>query len=284
MSESRPLRRSLLFFPAARPDRFAKALATGADCVCIDLEDAVAEAAKEEARAAALGLLRGAGDGAAEVVLRVNSPRTPTGLRDLLAVAESGLSALTLLLPKVASPEEVRWIDELLAPGIPALRLMAMIESARGVAAAPEIAAAPPRLAALVLGGVDLSTELGAGMEWEPLLYARSRVVHAAAAAEIDALDTVFLDVGDLERLGAEAEHAVRLGFSGKAAIHPTQIAPIHRAFTPSDEEVRRAREVVEAYERNRGGVLLLHGRLVERPVVRRAERILARARGREGT
>src|SRR3712207_2796182 len=125
MSESRPLRRSLLFFPAARPDRFAKALATGADCVCIDLEDAVAEAAKEEARAAALGLLRGAGDGAAEVVLRVNSPRTPTGLRDLLAVAESGLSALTLLLPKVASPEEVRWIDELLAPGIPALRLMA---------------------------------------------------------------------------------------------------------------------------------------------------------------
>jgi citrate lyase beta subunit len=272
-------RRCLLFCPADRPERYTKAIAAGADAVCVDLEDAVAPGAKETARRAALPFLAAGGEHAAELVLRVNSPKTEAGLRDLLALREAGIAAGALMIPKVDSPEEVGWVEGLLAEAVPGLRLIPMVETGRGLGAAAAIAAASPRVEALMFGGVDLSAELGCAMEWEALLHARSVVVHAAATAGVQAIDMPLLAVSDDEALEREARGAARLGFTGKAAIHPRQVAAIQAAFSPGEAEVRRAREVVAAYERNRGGVLLLDGRLVERPVIRAAERTLAIAR-----
>jgi (S)-citramalyl-CoA lyase len=271
-------RRSLLFFPATRPDQLEKAVRTGTDMVCIDLEDAVASDRKEEARAAALDLLRRPARFRAEIVLRINSPRTEDGLRDVLAVLEARVAPDALMVPKVESSEEVRWIEELLEPGMPAVRLIPMVETCRGLEHATGIASASPRVSAVMLGGVDLSAELGCALEWDALLYARSRVVHAAKLAGVDLFDMPFLDVADADGLAAEARAAARLGFTGKAAIHPAQLPPILAAFSPGAAEIARAREVVAAYERNRGGVLLVDGRLVERPVIRAAHRTLALA------
>lgn len=271
-------RRSLLFFPATRPDLLEKAVRTGSDVVCIDLEDAVASDRKEEGRAAAIDLLRRPAPGKAEVVLRINSPRTEDGLRDVLAVLEARVAPDALMIPKVESAEEVRWVEALLEPGLPAVGLIPMVESCRGLEQATGIASASPRVIAVMLGGVDLSAELGCALEWDALLYARSRVVHAAKLAGVDVFDMPFLNVADVDGLAAEARAAARLGFTGKAAIHPAQLPPILTAFSPDAEEVARAREVIAAYERNRGGVLLVDGRLVERPVIRAAQRTLALA------
>ncbi len=283
MGRDRPLRRSLLFFPASRPDRFEKALAAGADSVCIDLEDAVAPGDKDAARRVAWRLIAAEPPERAGVVLRINSPRSAEGLRDLLALLGASPAPLVLLLPKVESPEEVSWVEELLSPAHPGLRLLPMIETVRGVAAASEIALASPRVDLLMLGGVDLAAETGSSMSWESLLYARTKLLYAAAGAGVDALDTVNVDVADTAALAREARAAAGLGFTGKAAIHPSQIDPIHRAFSPSEEEVRRARGIVDAYEAAGGGVLLLEGRLVELPVVRRAQRTLAIAAAEAG-
>jgi (S)-citramalyl-CoA lyase len=271
-------RRSLLFFPANRPDQLEKAIRTGADAVCIDLEDAVAPDRKEEARSAACDLLRRGQESATEIVLRINSPRLEVGLRDILALLDAQVAPETLMIPKVESPEEVRWVEELLAAHVPGVKLIPMVETSRGLERAGPIAAASTRVTAVMFGGVDLSADLGCAMEWDSLLYARSRVVHAAKQAGVDVFDMPLLDVADTEGLAAEARAAARLGFTGKAAIHPGQVLLIQDAFSPSDDEIRRAREVMGAYKRNPGGVLLVDGKLVERPVVRAAQRTLALA------
>lgn len=282
-------RRCILFFPATRPDRYEKAVATGADAVCVDLEDAVDPNAKDEGRAAALELVEriaAAPSGASaagrrpELILRINDPADPEGRADLNALRRAAAWPDAVMIPKTRSPDDVRRVDDALtAPGRPAVPLLALIETAPGLSAAEAIATASPRLHALVLGGVDLSAELGCTLDWEPLLYARSRVVHAAALAGIDTIDMPFLDVADPEGLSRESRAAARLGFRGKVAIHPTQVAVIQEAFSPRAEEIERARRIVAAYEAQHGGVLLVDGKLVDRPVVLAALRVLASAR-----
>lgn len=279
MNASVPLRRTVLFFPATRPDRYPSALASGADAVCVDLEDAVAPAQKDAARITALEILADRAPRRAELILRINSPRSTSGLQDLAALAESDRGPDAVMLPKLDSPDEVRWVEALLELRHPGIRLIAMIETALGLEAAPEIARATPRVSALLIGGVDLSTALRSSMDWEAMLYARSRVVHAAATAEIDAIDMPYRDVPDLEGLDRESRAARRLGLTGRTAIHPTQVPVIQQAFSPAPDEVARAGEIVEAYRRNQGGVLLVNGKLVERPVILAAERTLAIAR-----
>jgi citrate lyase beta subunit len=156
------------------------------------------------------------------------------------------------------------------------LPLIVQIETARGLAAAETIATASPNVAVLFFGAVDLSAELGCAIEWDALLYARSRVVAAAALVGVDAMDTPFMDVSDPDQLGEEAQAVQRLGFTGKAAIHPTQVPVIQGAFSPDAAAVAWARRMVEAYEANLGGVLLVDGKLIERPVIASAQRILA--------
>lgn len=271
------VRRSLLFVPAVRPDRYAKALATGADAVCVDLEDGVAAGAKDEARGHAVALLTDRAQTTAEVSLRINDVKTELGQKDLAVLANSGARPDALMLPKVAGADEIRQVVSALSAWGP-LPLIAQIETAHGVASAIQIASASPSVSAVFFGAIDLSADLGCAVEWDSLLYARSQVVLAAGVAGVSALDSPFMDVSAPDQLADESRRVRRLGFVGKAAIHPTQVPVIQAAFSPSPEEVAWARKVVEAYDRQDGGVLLVEGQLIERPVIRAAHRTLLAA------
>jgi len=271
----RRARRSWLFTPATRPDRFARAGEAGADVLIIDLEDAVAPGDKDRARAAALAHLD-AGRGTAPIqALRVNGLRTRAGLDDLRLLLESRTGPEAVILPKVETPDEPRLVDAWLAEAGSPAALVALVESARGVEAAPEIARSTPRLSALMFGAADLAADLGAPAAWEPLLYARSRVVAAAAAAGIGAIDAPYFDLKDRAGQEAELRAAVALGFAAKAAIHPGQVAAINAALTPSAAAVAEAREILA---QNAAGVGVVGGRMVDEAVARRARRILAAA------
>ena len=272
------VRRSLLFVPAVRPDRFEKAVATGSDAVCVDLEDGVAFSQKDEARHNAIALLSGLASGRTEVVVRINEPESELGRKDLEALVASGVRPDALMLPKVGGAEVIQAVEQQLAPKLVPIPLVVQIETARGLAAVDRIAVASPNIAVLFFGAVDLSAELGCSIEWDALLYARSKVVAAAALAGMDVMDTPFMDVSASSQLADEARAVQRLGFTGKAAIHPSQVPIIQEAFSPAAEAVRWAKRIIAAYEANDGGVLLVDGKLVERPVVASAKRIIAAA------
>ena len=268
----------MLFLPADRSERFRKALDSGADVVCLDLEDGVAFNRKDLARQAALDLLQHRAPTRAEIVLRINDPKTDLGRQDLKALLASSARPDALMLPKTTGAGEVRQVESELRQGPQGLPLVLMIETARAVAAAEDIATASSDVAFLFFGGVDLSADLGCAMTWDALLVARSRTVLAAAIAGVEAMDSPFLDVPDVGALAEECAAVRRLGFTGKAAIHPTQVSVIQDAFSPGEAEVAWARRVVSAYEAQQGGVLLVDGRLVERPVIASAKRTLAAA------
>lgn len=271
--------RCVLFFPGSRPDRYAKAIASGADRVCLDLEDAVEPAAKDDARRNAVALVGGEGD-PSRLVIRINHPETRPGEADLEALGRAFAAAEAqpaIMVPKVSGPADLESVAERLASRGRRPVLIAMIETARGLGAVERIAGAP-HVWALLLGGVDLSAELGCSLEWDALLYARSRIVHAAALAGVGAIDYPWLDAADAEGLLDEATAVRGLGFRGKAAIHPSQVATIQSVFRPTAAEIERARRVVEAATRHDDGAFLLDGVLVDRPIVEAARRVLARA------
>jgi len=260
-------------------------MVAGADAVCVDLEDAVGPAAKAGARdavAAFLARWQGLAATAAgpvrgrrpPVIVRINDPDSEEGARDAAALA-AGPRPDAFMIPKVAAANAIQSAQQLLGHDIP---LFPIIETAAGLENAAQVGAASPAVAALMFGGFDLSAELGAEPEWEPLLYARSRVVHAAALSGLDTIDMPSRDFRDVSRLRAEAERACRLGFTGKVAIHPAQIPVIHEVFTPSPDEVEQARRIVEADRAAGGGAVSLDGAMVDRPVVEAARRVLARA------
>jgi citrate lyase subunit beta/citryl-CoA lyase/(S)-citramalyl-CoA lyase len=267
-------RRSLLFAPANRPELFAKVLASGADIVCLDLEDAVPPGAKAAARAAALPFLAAAPG--PERAVRINALRSLEGLRDLEAILSARPSGGVVFLPKVRDAGEVRLAHDLVEEAAPALSLAVLIETAEGLANAHAILSASPRIAFALFGGVDLAADLGVQVAPEPLLYARSALVHAAARAGVDVLDVPSLAFRDAEAIGREARAARALGFTGKAAIHPAGLPAIHAAFAPSADEIARAEAIVAAYRASPNGLAVVEGRLVEKPVVRAMERILA--------
>jgi citrate lyase beta subunit len=263
--------RSLLFAPGNDERKLEKALAAGADAVVADLEDAVPATEKEAARTVARRVLGGAAT-ASLVAVRVNAAGTEHWGADLQAVADLELDAL--VLPK-ATPEAVG----ALGPDGPPV--VAIVETALGVRHAYETARLP-RVAALVLGAVDLGLELGLEprADGQEVLYARSRLVLESAAAGLRSpFDLVHVDTRDDEGLEAEARLARSLGFRGKACIHPAQVAIVNRVFSPTGEERERARRVVEAYERalaDGRGAVALDGEMIDLPVVERARRILA--------
>ncbi len=278
MTRSFRTRRSLLFVPAARPDRYPKALATGADGVCIDLEDGVSFADKDQARSAAIDLFLTRVDTRAEVSLRINDPKTDLGQRDIEAVCAAEVCPDAVMLPKCDSPEEVRDVSQALSSISPTLPLIIMAETARGVAVAEDIATASPNVAAMFFGAIDYAADIGCAVEWDAVLFARSRVVLAAAIANVSPIDSPFMNVSALDELADECSRTQALGFVGKAAIHPTQVSIIQKAFTPATAEVAWAKRIIEAYETNNGGVLLVDGKLIERPVIASAKKILALA------
>lgn len=271
-------RRSLLFVPGLRPELIAKAAAAGPDLVCVDLEDAVAPDRKDEGRAATFAALGSAGPIKAELLIRINGLSTPAGLKDLSALVECATPPAGIMIPKTKAAAEIRVLDEIVsaAPALERLKFHVIIEANDGLADAIAIARASARVASLLFGAVDMSADLRCQNAWEPLLYARSRVVHAAAAAGVDVLDVPWLDLADEAGLTREAAAAAALGFGGKAAIHPKQLAAIHAAFTPSTETIARAKRIVAAYEASASGLVVIDGKLVELPVVRAMYRLLA--------
>lgn len=271
--------RSYLYVPGDAPDKLGKALGRGADALIVDLEDAVPPAGKDAARAAVRAWLDATEPGPVEVWVRVN----PGELReaDIRAVAAS--PRLTgLVLAKVETAGELDAVDALLTEiGADRLPVVPLLESAAAVLRAPLIAAAP-RVARLQVGEADLRADTGIapGDDERELLWVRSQVVLASAAAGIDPpVAPVSTDFRDLDALRASTLALARLGYVGRACIHPAQIAVVNEVFTPADDEIAWARDLTARFEAAGTGVLLdSNGRMVDEAVVRQARRILDRA------
>lgn len=282
--------RSLLFVPGDDPAKIEKALACGADALLLDLEDSVAASAKAAAREVVAAALRRPRQGP-RLYVRVNA--LDTGLTDddldgVMAGAPDGI-----MLPKTVGGTSVahlgakiavREAEFDLADGATAILAIAT-ESARGVHAAPTLAGSSHRLRGIAWGAEDLSADLGAeaardeaGQYTDAFRHARTVTLLAAAAAAVDAIDTVYTAFRDLDGLAAECRAARRDGFVAKMAIHPAQVPVINETFTPPPETVARARAIVEAFAGNPDlGVVGIDGEMVDRPHLRRAERVLAR-------
>lgn len=270
---STPLPRSYLFVPGDRPERFDKALASGADAVILDLEDAVPVAAKEAARQAVVSWLSARTAAASpQIVVRINAVGTPQHEADVDA-CRHGVHAVVL-------PKSER-VDDLarLTRSLPGVALLPLIETAVGFAAALEFARAPA-VQRLVFGSIDFQHDLGIDGEGEELLYFRSQLVLysrlALLAAPVDGVSTVLDDAVPIH---AEALRARRLGFGAKLCIHPKQITPVHAAFAPTAAQLDWARRVIAAADAAGGAAVALDGAMVDRPVILRAQALLDQAR-----
>ena len=271
--------RSWLFTPATRSDRFAKASEAGADVAILDLEDAVAPKDKAQARTTALDCLAGSPADGALHALRINGLDTRAGISDLDALLGSSAAPNFLVLPKTETAGHLQILDRLLTAAGKDTRLIGLIESAYGLAKVEAIATATPRLTGLMLGAADMAADLGAATAWEPLAFARGRLIAACALAGLTPIDSPFFDLHDEAGLKHEVAASVALGFAAKAAIHPAQIGAINAALTPSAEAVERARAILAE---NAKGVGTVDGQMIDEAVARKARRTLAAA-GIEG-
>ena len=272
--------RSMLFVSGEKVERFAKAMAAGSDLVCIDLEDAVHPDRKAEARGQVLGWLKTASrpaDGCG-VALRLNGLRTLDGIRDALALVESGVAVDWLLLPKTEHATDVQAIESWCGAQVGAIT--ALVETPLGIENLASIARAGGKLGALMLGGADLSAELDARFDWEGLLSARGRLVNAAKSTGLQAWDVPNVDLSSDEGLATETRKALALGFGCKTAIHPQQIKTIHAAFTPTQTEIEWATVLLQAVPEGQGsGAFLFQGKMVDAPLLKKARRIAELAR-----
>jgi citrate lyase subunit beta/citryl-CoA lyase len=282
-----PARRSCLSVPGSAEGKLRKAAGLGADEVIIDLEDSVTPATKDAARAAVVAALASWPPDAA-VAVRVNAPRTPWCHADLAALAELPERPGSIVLPKVESAGDLAFVDRLL-DGVEAtagrrrpLSVQALIETAAGLDRVTEIALSSPRLDSLILGYADLAVSLGGSREPDEWLPVQDRLLVAARAAALQAIDGPYLGVKADEGFYAAAARARGLGFDGKWAIHPAQVAPLNEVFTPTAEELEWARAVISALERaqdqSAAGAVALDGQMLDEAVRRAALRVLAQA------
>lgn len=267
--------KSWLFTPATKFDRFSRAAEVHADALIVDLEDSVAPSAKGQARETALRYLGEIAEDHIPCALRINTPGTRAGLDDILAFLDSSADPDYLILPKCDSSAIVNLIHGLLHEAGKATNIIALIETAQGIARLKDIVSAKVKPAALLFGAADMAADLGAETAWEPLLWCRSSIIHAAASAQIAVLDSPYFDIADMDGLKREAGASASLGFHGKCAIHPTQVATINAVFTPSEEEVSRARQILAV---NQQGVGAIDHQMVDEAVARKARFILQRA------
>ncbi len=270
-------RRSFIFTPGLRPDMYPKALASGADIVCVELEDGIAPKDKAEARTNALALFEEPqADDGVERIVRINAMRERFGIEDVQAVLATATPPPALMMPKVRTPDEVVMLDQLLSEAGHATRLHVIIETNEGLEAAFDIARCSDRIDAMFFGGVDMAAELRCQNTFDGLYYARARVVHAAAAAGLDVIDVPFLDLDDPEGMRVEAAKVRDMGFAGKGSVHPKQIAALNEVFTPSTDQIARARRVIAEFEAADTGLVVIDGKLIEKPALREMSRIVA--------
>ena len=274
-------RRSALYMPASNAKAIEKARSLPCDVVILDLEDAVAPDAKEAAREQAVAAVKAGGFGKRELVIRVNGLDTPWGEADLRAVAAAGPDAV--LVPKVNDSAEVVRYDRYLSTAREGTRLWTMIETCRSLFRLDDIAAASKttRLTAWVMGTNDLAKEMGAKLVpgREPFLGALGLSVAAARAYGLTILDGVYNGIDDAEGFERQCEQGLNFGFDGKTLIHPTQVEPCNRVFTPSEAEVAFARAVIDAFalpENANKGAIRVDGKMAERLHLVQAERLVA--------
>jgi len=267
--------KSWLFTPATKSDRFTRAADVHSDALIIDLEDAVAPSAKTEARETALRYLAGISADRLPCALRINSPDTRFGLDDLRALLNSPAKPDYLVLPKCDCSALIALVGNLLREAKKTAQIIALIESAKAIGALKEIAGGEAKPAALVFGAADMAADLGAETAWEPLLWVRARIIQAAASAGIAALDSPYFDIADTEGLKQETKASASLGFRGKCAIHPAQIATINAFLTPSEQQVAEARQILVV---NQQGVGSVDHEMVDEAVARKARLVLERA------
>ena len=268
------VRRSFIFTPGLNPEMFPKALASGADMVCIELEDGIAIKDKDEARKNTINALKNLKiSNDVELVVRVNCQRTKPGLLDLEAFISSRLNVKALMLPKVKTPDEITFIDDLLTDCNLDTDLHVIMETNEALENIYDIAHASKRIVALYFGGVDMAAELRVPNSYENLIYARSKLVHAGASVGIDVIDVPYLDLEDMDGMKKEAELVRNLGFTGKGSIHPKQINILNEVFTPSKEEIIKAKRIIDQFNASDTGLVVIDGKLIEKPVLREMKR-----------
>ena len=276
------VRRSVMFTPGDRPEMMETAPDAGADVVVFDLEDAVAPARKAEAREAVRSVLTAASfEPDCEVCVRVNAS-VQAARADLDAIVDETARLDGVMVPKAGSADDVRDLAVKLDSRGRSVPILAIVESARGVLAADEIAAVP-ETDALIFGAEDLAADVGASRtrKGTEVLYARQRTVLAAAAHGCDAIDTLHTDFTDEEGLIEDARVSVQFGYDGKLAIHPAQVGPINEAFSPDAEQLEWAEAVLSekrTADADGRGVFEVDGEMIDAPLIARAERILERA------
>jgi citrate lyase subunit beta/citryl-CoA lyase len=280
------LRRSRLYLPGTEPKYSINAGLHGPDAIILDLEDSVHHAEKDAARILVRNTLRAVDFGACERMVRIN--QLPLGLQDLVEIVPE--SPDLILIPKVDYAEQIGEVDRMVKElksrhqvNRP-IWLMPILESALGIENAAAIAAASPNVAALTIGLEDYTADLGVvkTAEGRESLYARSKLVNAAKAVGVQAIDSVFGDVGDMDGLRRWADNSRSMGFEGMGCVHPSQIRVIHEGFAPTQAEIDKALKVVAAFEeaQQRGlGVVSLGSKMIDPPVVNRAQKLVARAR-----
>lgn len=279
------LRRTMLYVPGNNPGMIKDAGIYPADCIMFDLEDSVSVMEKDAARFLVCEALNTLDYGTKEVLVRVNSLDTDLGMQDLEAVVRTGKAAIRL--PKTETEQDVVVCDQAIGRiereagmEVGITKMMAAVESAKGVLNAQKIATASKRLIGMAIGAEDYVSDLKTSRSPEgiELLFGRSMVLLAARAAGIDAIDTVYSDVNNEEGLRQETALIKQLGFDGKSVINPRQIGPVHEVFTPSKKEIEKSISIMEAIEeanRRGSGVIALNGKMIDKPVVMRAQRIL---------
>ena len=283
------MRRTMLFVPGNNPGMLLNADVYGADSLILDLEDAVAPGEKDAARVLVRGALSAYSYEGTEIIIRINPLDSGYIKDDIRAMVP--LKPAMLMPTKVSGPEDIKAVSAMMAEaeresGIEegTIGLLPLIETAVGVENAYRIATADPRVKAIFLGAEDLSSDLQAvrSKENTEIIYARGRMVMAARAAGVEVYDTPFTDTDDEEGLRLDAEHARALGFTGKAVISPRHVDAVNIAFTPSEQEIIYAREVMDAIEegkRQGRGAVSLRGKMIDKPIVDRALRVLHTAR-----
>lgn len=284
------LRRTMLFVPANNPNMLLNAVVFKPDCIIFDLEDAIAIREKDSARDLLVEALKTVDYEGVEILARVNPLYTPYGEVDVKALIEAGLR--NIRYPMSETKEDIEKLDRLITEtekklGIEegSVKILGAIETAKGVINAPQIATASARMVGISFGAEDFTRTIGAERSkgGEELFVARSQIVLAAASAGIDAIDTVFADVEDMEGFEREVKSAKSLGFAGKSVIHPNQIPGVHKVFTPTEAELEKALRVMDAIDEaeEKGlGVISLDGKMVDAPVVARAAKVVRLAKG----
>lgn len=282
-------RRALLYMPGDDRRKIEKATTLGVDCICMDMEDGVAVTRKAEARAVIAQAMKELDFGSSERCIRINSVGSGFEKYDLAAAVATNPD--TIVVPKVETAEQVRFISEHIGqyedssnmqPG--SIRMLIGVETAKGIMNLREIAEADPRLEAIIFGAEDFAASIGATRTREAteVLYARSAVITACAANDLQAIDMVYIDFRDEEGLRLEAQQGAGLGFSGKQIIHPNQVETVQEAFTPSNEAIEYARRVVSAFEASQKdgkGAFALDGKMIDMPLLKNAQQVLDRAK-----